>query len=553
MYGLIGNDHLYGAGGDDYLHGEEGDDHLYGGDGDDHLYGDEEPDGAAGNDDLFGEGGDDEIEGGAGDDNLYGGAGDDALFAGIGNDNLYGGAGDDALYGRSRYSHLYDVSVTKFLDGGIGDDKYYFSGGGGTYMISDTDGGELYFRDGSYGQSYASAFSATVFIRDGDDLQFQLSTSRGTQDFTITDYFLIPDKFTIKHLDNGGGYTEVMVSLTRTPVTVSTFTGASVTGTTGDDSLLAGTSGADIIMGLAGADHLYGKGGDDELHGGAGDDMLMGGDSSTDEYHFIVGDGMDRITDTDGGIIYFNSSSSGVYALSDFSASSFAKHGNDLEISLNIDGVSQKVTITDYYNDPSRFVINYNQAVDGDYGIVGIGGAGDDTLIGGAGDDIMHGGAGDDTIYGGSDNDTLIGGIGDDTLDGGRENDTLIGGAGNDTLDGSWDNDTLIGGTGDDTLRGSWGNDKYYFSVGDGNDTIDDFRGHESIYFRSSASGNYQALRSSDFTRVDRDLHIDLTVSGISQQVIVTNYYGRHDGGFSIYYNTSDGGTDILVSNSVIP
>lgn len=72
-------------------------------------------------------------------------------------------------------------------------------------------------------------------------------------------------------------------------------------------------------------------------------------------------------------------------------------------------------------------------------------------------------------------NDTLTGRAGyDDSLYGQGGNDTLYGLGGSDYLAGDAGNDHLYGGSGNDTLSGGDGDDTYYFSIGDGQDTIMD-------------------------------------------------------------------------------
>ena len=66
------------------------------------------------------------------------------------------------------------------------------------------------------------------------------------------------------------------------------------------------------------------------------------------------------------------------------------------------------------------------------------------------------------------------GGDGADTLTGSSGADLLFGGGGNDTLDGGGGQDVLVGGTGDDLLKGGAGDDVYYFTRGDGHDTIEE-------------------------------------------------------------------------------
>jgi Ca2+-binding RTX toxin-like protein len=94
--------------------------------------------------------------------------------------------------------------------------------------------------------------------------------------------------------------------------------------------------------------------------------------------------------------------------------------------------------------------------------------AGDDALYGAGGDDHLDGGEGHDRLYGGQGQDSLLGGAGDDWLNGGIGDDLLSGGEGN---------DTLFGGLGNDRLEGGVGDDRYYYSLGGGQDTLDNSGG----------------------------------------------------------------------------
>ena len=120
----------------------------------------------------------------------------------------------------------------------------------------------------------------------------------------------------------------------------------------------------------------------------------------------------------------------------------------------------------------------------------------------------MLGGSGNDELDGSYDDDHLDGGEGDDELDGGYGNDTLIGGDGDDTLEGGSDDDIFVGGKGNDYLVGGTGNDTYFYSLGDGQDIINN-------YDRSSNSHDTLKLGAEITTdgvwisREGRDLKLD--------------------------------------------
>lgn len=105
-----------------------------------------------------------------------------------------------------------------------------------------------------------------------------------------------------------------------------------------------------------------------------------------------------------------------------------------------------------------------------------VGGGGKDVLFGNGGKDQLSGGGGKDRLDGNGGRDTLEGGGGKDALNGGGGKDMLDGGGGKDALDGGGGRDMLEGGRGSDQLTGGGGRDFFVFSIGDGRDTITDFR-----------------------------------------------------------------------------
>ena len=133
-----------------------------------------------------------------------------------------------------------------------------------------------------------------------------------------------------------------------------------VVGTTGSNTALNGTSGADLILALGGNDILNGLAGNDLLCGGAGNDVVNGGDN-------------DDTLDGDLGNDVLNGG-----------------NGND-----------------------SLAGGNDNDVLNGENG--------DDSLAGGNGNDSLNGGANNDSLSGGSGNDALTGGTGADSFSGGPD------------------------------------------------------------------------------------------------------------------------------------
>jgi Ca2+-binding RTX toxin-like protein len=150
--------------------------------------------------------------------------------------------------------------------------------------------------------------------------------------------------------------TAVSASTVRTAVvTVTVSDGlatATVTitvtvGTSGNNTALNGTSGADLILGLSGNDTLNGLAGNDLLCGGSGNDTVNGGDDD------------DTLGDDSGNDVLNGG------------------NGND-----DISGGSGNDTLN--------------------------GGAGNDSLSGGSGNDALTGGTGADFFSGGTGNDTNV-------------------------------------------------------------------------------------------------------------------------------------------------
>lgn len=236
--------------------------------------------------------------------------------------------------------------------------------------------------------------------------------------------------------------------------TTPTIGAPTVTGTSGDDSKIAGGNDADTIDGLAGDDRILGYGNDDAINGGDGNDFIYG-QSGADT--ILGGAGNDVIFgNEDDDIIYGEAGSDTL----------IGGAGDDI---IN-GGADADYLIGDAGNDKLF-------GEDGDD--VLIGDAGDDLIFGDDGDDMLIGGADNDALSGGLGNDHLIGGTGDDLLAGGDGDDEIVGEEGNDIASGGAGNDQIFGGDGDDELAGGDDDDQIY--GGDGNDDLDGDGGNDVI------------------------------------------------------------------------
>ncbi|MGX1087963.1 retention module-containing protein [Pseudomonas sp. AP3_22 TE3818] len=163
-------------------------------------------------------------------------------------------------------------------------------------------------------------------------------------------------------------------------LTISYQDGHTLTGTSGDDVMVAGT-GNNVINAGDGNDVLTAGSGNNELHGGAGNDLLFSGP------------GIDTL---DGG--------TGI----DTASYAHATAGVTVDLSLlaaqNTFGAGTD-TLTAIENLTGS---NFNDALSGNNT--------NNVINGGLGNDILNGGGGDDLLIGGLGNNTLSGGAGADTF-----------------------------------------------------------------------------------------------------------------------------------------
>jgi VCBS repeat-containing protein len=163
-------------------------------------------------------------------------------------------------------------------------------------------------------------------------------------------------------------------------VTISYQDGHTLTGTSGDDVLVAGT-GNNVINAGDGNDVLTAGSGNNELHGGAGNDLLFSGPGN---------DLLDGGTGNDTAS-YAHAAAGVTVNLSQLTAQNTLGAGTD--------------TLTGIDNLTGS---NFNDSLTGDNN--------SNLISGGMGNDVLNGGGGDDYLIGGLGNNTLTGGSGADTF-----------------------------------------------------------------------------------------------------------------------------------------
>ena len=524
--------------------------------------------GAASNDTLVGYHGVDIMSGGAGNDTLTGHAGDDildggdgidTLHGGDGNDQLLGGAGDDRLNGNNGDDLLVGGAGNDVMDGGHGNDRYEFSLGDGQDTINQYDpySATTYTDTLAFGEGIS--LTDLSLVKTGNNLIIQVGNN-GDQ-LTLTNWFSSAsyqlDRF---ELANGEMYTAAEL-LNSLPV-LSKVAGAAsndtlvgyhgvdimsggagndtLTGHAGDDILdggdgidtLHGGDGNDQLLGGAGDDRLNGNNGDDLLVGGAGNDIMDGGHGS-DRYQFSLGDGQDTINQYDpySATTYTDTLAFGEgISLTDLS---LVKTGNNLIIQVGNNG--DQLTLTNWFSSASYQLDRFELANGEMYTAAELlnslpvlsevaGAASNDTLVGYHGVDIMSGGAGNDTLTGHAGDDILDGGDGIDTLHGGDGNDRLLGDAGDDRLNGNNGDDVLIGGAGNDIMDGGHGNDRYEFSLGDGQDTINQYDPYSATTYTDTLAFG-EGISLTDLSLVKTGNNLIIQVGSDGDQLTLTNWF----------------------------
>ncbi|BBM04131.1 calcium-binding protein [Microbulbifer sp. GL-2] len=392
-------------------------------------------------------------------------SGDNDLTGTSGNDVLISGEGSDSLAG---------LAGNDRLVGGVGNDTYIIGAASGQDIIVDVDGqNRIRFVDGITFNDVASGL-----YKSGDDLTLHIGGS--SNQVTIRNFFSLANTIEIVEFETGGQLTADQL-FDVFGLAVPTATGSPANNLVLGDGLnntMEGDSTADILLSGQGDDTLYGKEGDDQLYGGAGNDTyLIGANSGKDTVIDTTGTNIIRFVDGIG----FNDVATGL-----------TKSGDDLI--LNVAGDTNQVLIENFFA-----VANTIERLEFESG-------GQITAA-----QLFHTFSVAAPTVTTEMHDPLT--------------DIYTGGDGNDTLTGSSRNDQLTGGKGDDILNGGAGSDRYFFSLGDGQDTITEnspSTDTDVLDFGSSVS-----IEELWFSRSNDDLKIN--VEGSDDQVTVSNWYGNTD------------------------
>ncbi|MBR4152366.1 MAG: hypothetical protein IKT98_05350 [Selenomonadaceae bacterium] len=377
---------------------------------------------------------------------IVGGKGADTLNGGKGNDTLTGGDGNDIFI----YSAGNDL-ITDYATG----DKISISSAISKATVS---GNDVVFTIGS----------GKLTVKGGKQKTLTLINSAGVESQTVigaatTSTLLTVTNSTSSPVTVGSAVKTINASSRTKAVQITGNKLAnSINGGSKNDSLY-GSNGNDTILGNAGNDKLYGQNGNDLLKGGVGNDSLAGGA------------GNDTLTGGDGNDVFIYSAGNDL--ITDFAV------GDTLSISS---GTVSEVTAS---GDNLIFTI----------------GKGKITVKGGANETVTYYDSDGEHIYPNTDTSSEVsissktiklledyteesfnvddygktlqnidasGVLLDMEITGNKLRNSILGGA---------NNETLIGGKGNDILTGGDGADVFVYSMGDGQDTINDYNADDLI------------------------------------------------------------------------
>lgn len=452
--------------------------------------------------------GDDVVWGYGGEDRLDGGTGSDEIHGGDGNDTLIGGSGDDSLIG------------------GNGADVYQFSVGHGKDTIHHYDR-DSNSADSIYFDETIMPADIIMLREDGDLL---INGQEG-------------DQICIKSFFNESGTTPYAIdnitfsdgtiwdkAFILDAVKVITDGDDLIIGYGGQDEEIAGLAGDDIIYGYTGNDTLQGNQGADKLYGGDGDDLLEGGEGddtltvrmgtntldggagddklTVDRWSYgsqyfqkntlIGGEGNDRLEGFNSAETYIFNRGDGQDVINDHMQYNYGGAQDKIvfgaeilreQVSVARNGEHIVLTISDPEGVATDSITIENAFSNSEYRIEQVVFADGTTLSAAEVQALAK------VIQGTSAAETLTGTLGNDVLQGNQGNDYLIGGQGNDC---------------------------YEFSIGDGQDTINNF---SNIADETDLLVLGEGIAKDDIwlTRSGEDLVIDL--SGSDDQITVDSWF----------------------------
>jgi Ca2+-binding RTX toxin-like protein len=357
---------------------------------------------------VFGMGGNDTLWAGSNPDTLDGGDGDDVLIGGLAAGRMVGGAGNDQYI----INHTGAVVVEQ-ADGGIDTawvavDGYTMAANleiarltGSAIRITGSTANDVMVAnpaaggvlDGGAGddQLWGSVAAEIYICGDGNDVVRGGGGADTIFGGAGDDQFVLPNNFTTITELAGGGTDTVWVTADgytlAANIEIGRLGGAAIrlTGSAGDDQLVAnpvaggildGGAGDDVLWGSALAETFLGNAGDDIIRGGGGADVMAGG-AGNDQY--VILDANATITENAG-----EGDDTAWVAV------------NNYLVGANVERINLSGTANTALGNAADNIIAGNPTMGN---ALLAGGAGRDVIFGSGFADVFRGDAGDDTLY----------------------------------------------------------------------------------------------------------------------------------------------------------
>ena len=400
----------------------------------------------------------------SGNDTITAGKGGNTINSGAGDDIIITGSGTDTISAGAGKDEITAGQGDDYIDGGEGDDIYYYDQSDGFDTIIDSAGyDKVVFGEGITSDSF-------TYKQENNDLIIYLNDEK-TQGIKIKDYYKGKQIEELIFADN----TSINLPLLNLTLKQSN-----------EHETVNGNMTSETIYGYGGNDTMNGNNGNDVLVGGTGNDTLNGG-GDNDTYVYNLGDGLDTITD--------NAGSNKIIFGEDIAQSnlSFTQMGNNLLIYLNGDK-NQGIVINSFFSNDSYKIRELHFS--------------DNSVF-----YLSESGL---TLDQSDRTDNM-------TIKGTDYSDTLLGGIGHDTINANDDDDILIGNKGNDTLNGGQGRDTYIYNLGDGADTINEYKGKDKIKFGQGITSD-----NLTFTRDGNNLVIKVN-NDINQSITINKFYENTD------------------------
>ncbi len=380
---------------------------------------------------------------------------------------ITGTNGNDSLIGSNETDTIIGLNGNDTLEGNGGNDFLYdfvtdnvFFSGTGNDFFNGGDGDDLI---------YSGVGNDTLLGGQGNDTLYDLPDEGVTQVETQQNL-----------LDGGDGDDFLYGG--------GNSTNSTLVGGTGNDVLWSydfedNSNNLSLLDGGDGNDTIQSSNGDSTVIGGKGDDLLANYNVNAEGvniFRYALGDGNDTINS------FYNRNSESTLEFGtgisqdniSFSQTSVNQFSSYLNIHLPDNAI---ITLMDWYsrfsNNSTEFKLSFQDGTTLNASEITEWGTRD-------GDDILQGTDNSDTLRGYTGDDTLNGGLGDDRLEGGRDNDV------------------------------------YQYTLGDGNDTIFDASGNDTLAFNTGIGSGDLA-----FTRVNNSLNITLPDEAV---IHIHDYFDGH-------------------------